>query len=161
VDTGVSASGSGGYARELTDEEKAIQAEKLAKAVANADVLITTAGVPGKKAPLIISEAMVNGMKPGAVVVDLMAEGGGNVFGTEPGKDVRVGNAQVYGPVNLPSRMPVHASEMYSKNLLNFISPLLNEGLLQLDWEDEVVAAAVLTHGGEVRHPLVKQVLGL
>jgi len=161
VDTGVSASGTGGYARELTDEEKAIQAEKLAKAVANADVLITTAGVPGKKAPLIVTEAMVKGMKPGSVVVDLMAEGGGNVFGTQPGKDVRVGNALVYGPVNLPSRMPVHASEMYSKNLLNFITPMINEGLLHLDWEDEVVAGAALTHAGEVKSAQVKQVLGL
>ncbi|MDR1790802.1 MAG: NAD(P) transhydrogenase subunit alpha [Propionibacteriaceae bacterium] len=161
VDTGVSASGTGGYARELTDEEKAIQAEKLAKAVANADVLITTAGVPGKKAPLIITEAMVLGMKPGAVVIDLMAEGGGNVFGTVAGQDVKVGNAQIYGPVNLPSRMPIHASEMYSKNLLNFINPMLTEGLLNLDWEDEVIAGAALTHDGEVKHPLVKQVLGL
>jgi NAD(P) transhydrogenase subunit alpha len=161
VDTGVSASGAGGYARELTDEEKAAQAEKLAKAVADSDVLITTAGVPGKKAPLIITEDMVKGMKAGAVVVDLMAEGGGNVWGTEPGKDVIVGNALVYGPINLPSRMPVHASEMYSKNLLNFINPILDQGLLKLDWDDEVVAGAALTHGGEVKHPLVKQVLGL
>jgi len=161
VDTGVSASGSGGYARELTDEEKAAQAEKLAKAVANADVLITTAGVPGKKAPLIVTEDMVKGMKPGAVVIDLMAEGGGNVAGTVAGKDVRVGNALIYGPVNLPSRMPVHASEMYSKNLLNFITPMINEGLLHLDWEDEVVAGAALTHAGEVKNALVKQVLGL
>ena len=161
VDTGVSASGAGGYARELTEEEKAVQAEKLAKAVANADVLITTAGVPGKKAPLIVTEAMVMGMKPGAVVIDLMAEGGGNVFGTQAGKDVKVGNALIYGPVNLPSRMPIHASEMYSKNLLNFITPMFNEGLLNLDWDDEVVAGAALTHAGEVKNALVTQVLGL
>ncbi len=162
VDTGVSASGSGGYARELTDEEKAAQAEKLAKAVANADVLITTAGVPGKKAPLIVTEDMVKRMKPGAIVIDQMAEGGGNVFGTQAGKDVKVGDALIYGPVNLPSRMPIHASEMYSKNLLNFITPMINdEGLLQLDWEDEVIAKSALTHAGEVKNDLVKQVLGL
>jgi NAD(P) transhydrogenase subunit alpha len=161
VDTGVSAGGSGGYARELTDEEKAQQAEKLAKAVAACDVLITTAGVPGKKAPQIINEAMVAGMKPGAIVVDMLAENGGNVAGTVAGKEVRVGPAHIIGPVNLPSRMPVHTSEMYAKNLLNFINPMLSEGLLKLDWEDEVITGACLTHGGEVRHPMVKQVLGL
>ncbi|MDR1711684.1 MAG: NAD(P) transhydrogenase subunit alpha [Propionibacteriaceae bacterium] len=161
VDTGVSAAGSGGYARELTEEEKAQQAEKLAKAVAACDVLITTAGVPGKKAPVIITEAMVAGMKPGAVVVDMLAENGGNVAGTVAGKEVRVGPAHIVGPTNLPSRMPVHTSEMYSKNLLNFIAPMLNEGLLNMDWEDEVIAGACLTHAGEVKHPMVKQVLGL
>jgi len=161
VDTGVSAAGTGGYARELTDEEKAAQAEKLAKAVANADVLITTAGVPGKKAPLIVTEDMVKGMKAGAVVIDQMAEGGGNVAGTQAGQDVRVGGVLIYGPVNLPSRMPVHASEMYSKNLLNFLTPMMSDGLLRLDWDDEVVAKAALTHAGEVKNDLVRQVLGL
>jgi NAD(P) transhydrogenase subunit alpha len=161
VDTGVSAAGSGGYARELTDEEKAQQAEKLAKAVAACDVLITTAGVPGKKAPVIINESMVAGMKPGAIVVDMLAENGGNVAGTVAGKEVRVGPAHIVGPVNLPSRMPVHTSEMYSKTLLNFIAPMLQEGLLKLDWEDEVISGACLTHEGEVKHPMVKQVLGL
>jgi len=161
VDTGVSAAGTGGYARELTEEEKALQAEKLGKAVAACDVLITTAAIPGKKAPQIISEAMVLGMKPGAVVVDMAAETGGNVFGTVAGKEVRVGPAHVVGPVNLPSRMPVHTSEMFSKNLLNFLNPMLKDGTLSLDWDDEVIAGTALTHAGEVRHPMVKQVLGL
>lgn len=161
VDTGVSAAGVGGYARELTEDEKAAQAEKLGKAVANCDVLITTAAVPGKKAPLIVTEAMVAAMKPGAVVVDMAAETGGNVAGTVAGKEVRVGPAHLVGPVNLPSRMPVHTSEMFAKNLFNFISPMLDEGLLKLDWDDEVIAGTVLTHAGEVKHPMVKQVLGL
>ncbi len=161
VDTGVSAAGAGGYARELTEEEKAAQAEKLGKAVANCDVLITTAAVPGKKAPLIISEAMVAAMKPGAVVVDMAAETGGNVAGTVAGKEVRVGPAHVVGPVNLPSRMPVHTSEMFARNLYNFLAPMLSEGLLKLDWTDEVIAGTALTHAGEVKHPVVKQVLGL
>lgn len=161
VDTGVSAAGSGGYARELTDEEKATQAEKLGKAVANCDVLITTAAVPGKKAPLIVSEAMVAAMKPGAIVVDMAAETGGNVAGTVAGKEVKVGPAHLVGPTNLPSRMPVHTSEMLSKNLCNFVAPMLADGLLKLDWDDEVVAGTALTHAGEVRHPVVKQVLGL
>ena len=161
VDTGVSAAGDGGYARELTEDEKATQAQKLGKAVAASDVLITTAAVPGKKAPLIITEMMVMAMKPGAVVVDMAAEMGGNVFGTEAGKEVRVGPAHVVGPVNLPNRMPVHSSEMFSKNLLNFITPMVTEGLLNLDFTDEVVAGSALTHAGEVRHPVVKRVLGL
>lgn len=161
VDTGVSAAGSGGYARELTVEEKALQAEKLGKAVANCDVLITTAAIPGKKAPQIITEAMVMGMKAGAVVVDMAAETGGNVFGTVAGKEVRVGPAHIVGPVNLPSRMPVHTSEMFSKNLFNFIAPMLADGLLALDWEDEVVAGTALTHAGDIRHQGVKNVLGL
>lgn len=161
VDTGVSAAGAGGYARELTEEEKALQAEKLGKAVAGCDILITTAAVPGKKAPLIITEAMVVGMKPGSVVVDMAAETGGNVAGTIAGREVVVGGATVIGPVNLPSRMPVHSSEMLSKNLQNFIAPMLSEGLLVLDWDDEVIAGTALTHAGEVRHAGVKNVLGL
>ena len=161
VDTGVSAAGSGGYARELTEEEKATQAEKLGKAVANCDVLITTAAVPGKKAPLIVSEAMVAAMKPGAIVVDMAAETGGNVAGTVAGKEVKVGPAHLVGPTNLPSRMPVHTSEMFAKNLYNFLAPMLADGLLKLDWDDEVVAGTALTHAGEVRHLVVKQVLGL
>lgn len=161
VDTGVSAAGTGGYARELTEEEKAQQAEKLGKAVANADALITTAAIPGKRAPQIISEKMVAGMKPGAVVVDMAAESGGNVAGTVAGQTVQVGNASIVGPVNLPSRMPVHASEMYSKNLYNFLSPFIKDGNLVLDWADEVVAGACLTHEGAVKHEGVKKVLGL
>jgi NAD(P) transhydrogenase subunit alpha len=161
VDTGVSAAGAGGYARELTDEEKAKQAEKLGKAVANADVLITTAAVPGKRAPQIISAQMVAGMKPGAVVVDMAAESGGNVAGTVAGQVVQVGNALIVGPTHIPSRMPVHASEMYAKNLYNLLSPFVKEGALNLDWEDEVIAGACLTHAGQVRHEGVKKALGL
>ncbi len=161
VDTGVSAAGSGGYARELTDEEKAKQAEKLGKAVANCDALITTAAVPGKRAPLIITETMVAGMKNGAVVVDMAAESGGNVAGTRAGETVCVGGAKIVGPVNLPSRMPMHASEMYAKNLYNLISPFIKDGQLTLDWSDEVIAGACLTHEGQLRHEGVKKVLGL
>ena len=161
VDTGVSAAGAGGYARELTDEEKAKQAERLGKAVAQADALITTAAVPGKRAPRIITADMIARMKPGAVVVDMAAETGGNVEGTVAGEKVWINDVLVIGPVNIPSRMPVHASEMYAKNLFNFISPFIKDGALALDWEDEVMAGACLTHAGEVRHAGVKQVLGL
>ena len=161
VDTGVSAAGTGGYARELTDEEKAKQAERLGKAVAQADALITTAAVPGKRAPRIITADMIARMKPGAVVVDMAAETGGNVEGTVAGEKVWINDVLIIGPVNIPSRMPVHASEMYAKNLFNFISPFIKDGALALDWEDEVMAGACLTHAGEVRHAGVKQVLGL
>ncbi len=161
VDTGVSAAGSGGYARELTEEEKAKQAERLAKAVAQCDALITTAAIPGRPAPKIITADMVASMKPGAVVVDMAAETGGNVEGTVAGEKTWINDVLVIGPVNIPSRMPVHASEMYAKNLFNFISPFIEDGALTLDWEDEVVAGTCLTHAGEVRHAGVKQILGL
>ncbi len=161
VDTGVSAAGTGGYARELTEAEQGTQEAKLGKAIAAADVLITTAAVPGKQAPLIVSEMMVNAMRPGAIIVDLAAEQGGNVFGTVPGREVRVGPAHVVGPVNLPSRMPVHASEMFARNLLNFLTPMVTDGAIRIDTSDEVVAGTALTLDGAVVHPLVKQVLGL
>ena len=161
VDTGVSAVGSGGYARELTDAEKAQQAEKLGKAVAACDVLITTAAVPGKKAPQIISADMVARMKPGAVVVDLAAETGGNVAGTQAGKMVRVGPALLIGPTDIASRMPVHASEMLAKNAFNLISPFIQEGALTLDWNDEVIVGSALTHDGELKSAAVKTALGL
>ncbi len=161
VDTGVAAAGAGGYARELTDEEKARQAERLAKAVAQCDALITTAAIPGKRAPKIITAEMIAKMKPGAVVVDMAAETGGNVEGTVAGEKTWISDVLVIGPTNIPSRMPVHASEMFAKNLFNFISPFIKDGALALDWEDEVVAGTCLTHAGEVRHAGVKQVLGL
>ncbi|MCK9989226.1 MAG: NAD(P) transhydrogenase subunit alpha [Rugosibacter sp.] len=160
VDTGVSAAGTGGYARELTEEEKAQQAEKLGRAVANADVLITTAAIPGKRSPLIISAAMIGGMKPGAVVVDMAAEGGGNCAGTVAGQTVKVGEVAIIGAVNLPAQMPVHASEMFARNLYNFISPFIKDGVLNLDWSDEVLNGACLTRDGELVHAGVKKVFG-
>ncbi|MBR0568484.1 NAD(P) transhydrogenase subunit alpha [Azoarcus sp. L1K30] len=161
VDTGVAAAGTGGYARELTDEEKARQTERLAKAVGQCDALITTAAIPGKRAPQIISAEMISRMKAGAVVVDMAAESGGNVEGTVAGEKVWINDVLVIGPTHIASRMPVHASEMYAKNLFNFISPFIKDGALALDWEDEVMAGCCLTHAGEVRHAGVKQILGL
>ncbi len=161
VDTGVSAVGAGGYARELTEAEKGTQEAKLGKAIAQCDVLITTAAVPGKRAPRIVSEMMVKAMRPGAVVVDMAAEQGGNVAGTVAGEEVQVGAAHVVGPVNLPSRMPVHASEMFAKNLFNFTAPMIVDGALTIDTTDEVIAGTALTLDGAVVNPLVRQVLGL
>ena len=162
VDTGVSAVGTGGYARELTDDEKRLQAETLRRAVAQCDVLITTAAIPGKRAPQIIDADMVAAMKPGTVVVDMAAETGGNVAGTVAGEKVRTTNqVLIIGPTHIASRMLVHASEMVAKNLFNFISPFIKEGSLTLDWNDEVLAGTCLTHAGEIRHPGVRQAFGL
>jgi len=152
IDTGVSAEGAGGYARELTDDEKKQQQDVLAKHVAQADVIISTAAIPGRPSPKIITKAMVDEMKVGAVIVDLASEGGGNCELTQPGETVDYqGRVTIHGPLNVPSELPVHASEMYAKNLFNLVSPFIKEGgELELDFEDEVIAGCVLTHGGKV-----------
>ena len=160
VDTGVSADGVGGYARDLTTEEKAQQTEKLAKAVALSDVVITTAAIPGKKAPIIITVDMIKRMKYGAIIVDMAAESGGNCALTQPGEHVIANDVNIHGPLNLPSRMPTHASELYAKNLYNFISPWIKDGELVIDWTDDVVAGTLLCKDGVTVHPVVKQVLG-
>ncbi len=160
VDTGVSADGVGGYARELTAEEKAAQTEKLAKAVAMSDVVITTAAIPGKKAPIIITVDMIKRMKYGAIIVDMAAESGGNCALTQPGEHVIANDVNIHGPLNLPSRMPTHASELYAKNLYNFISPWIKNGELVFDWEDDVVAGTLLCKDGVTVHSVVKQVMG-
>ena len=160
VDTGVSADGAGGYARDLTAEEKAQQTEKLAKAIALSDVVITTAAIPGKKAPIIITTDMIARMKYGAIIVDMAAESGGNCALTQPGEHVIANDVNIHGPLNLPSRMPTHASELYAKNLYNFLSPWIKDGELVFDWEDEVVAGTLLCKDGLTVHPTVKQVLG-
>ena len=160
VDTGVSADGAGGYARELSDEEKAQQAAKLAKAIAAADVVISTAAIPGKRAPVIITEAMVADMKYGAIIVDMAAESGGNCALTQPGEHVIVNDVNIHGPLHLPSRMPTHASELYSRNLFNFLSPFIKDGELALDWDDEVVAKSALCHDGKTVQPDIQLLMG-
>lgn len=160
VDTGVSADGSGGYARELTAEEKAAQAERLTKAIAAADVVISTAAIPGKRAPVIITRDMVGRMKYGAIIVDMAAESGGNCELTQPGEHVIANDVNIHGPLNLASRMPTHASELYAKNLYNFLSPWIKDGELRIDWDDEVVAGTVLCRDGATVHAAVRQILG-
>ena len=157
VDTGISAEGAGGYARELTDEEKAKQAGILADHVAAADVVITTAAIPGRTAPRIIDAETVARMQPGSVIVDLAAESGGNCALTKAGEVVDSGGVQVVGPANLPAALGRHASEMYSKNIFNFLSPAISEGKLALDWQDEVFAGSVLTHDGGIRHASTRE----
>ena len=153
VDTGVAAEGTGGYARELTAEEKAKQQEILDRHIAKADAVITTAAVPGRAAPRIISRSAVEAMGAGAVIVDLAAESGGNCELTVPGETVVTPNGvKILGPRNLPSELARHASQMYARNLLNFLAPAIKGGELAIDWQDEVFAKSVLTHDGAVRH---------
>lgn len=153
VDTGVAAEGTGGYARELTAEEKAKQQEILDRHIAKADAVITTAAVPGRTAPRIISKSAVAAMGAGAVIVDLAAESGGNCELTVAGETVVTPNGvKILGPRNLPSELARHASQMYARNLLNFLTPAIKKGELAIDWQDEVFAKSALTHDGEIKH---------
>ena len=143
LDLGVSAAGEGGYARQLTDAERAQQQQRLADHLKGIDVVVCTAAVPGRPAPKIISAAMVAGMKPGSVIVDLAAETGGNCELTVPGESVEHGGVLVSGPLNLASMGAVHASEMYARNVYNFVSLFLKDGAIRFDWEDELLAKTV------------------
>jgi NAD(P) transhydrogenase subunit alpha len=158
IDTGVSAEGSGGYARELTDEEKRKQQEVLDGRIAVADAVISTAAVPGRRAPRIISRAVVERMKAGAVVVDLAAESGGNCELTRAGEIVMHNAVKIVGPVNLPAQLAYHASEMYARNLYNFLKPAIDKsGALAIDWQDEVFAQSCLTHERTIRHEATRK----
>ncbi len=151
--------GSGGYAREMTDDRAARQRELLAPYVANADALITTAAVPGRTAPLLVTAEMVEQMRPGSVVVDLAAESGGNVEGALPGEVVRIGNAQVWGGRNVPAQMPGPASKLYAQNIVNIVTLLTREGALDPDFDDEIVIGACVTHDGVIRHEATRTAL--
>jgi NAD(P) transhydrogenase subunit alpha len=149
LDLGVSAAGEGGYARALTEEERALQQQRLAEHLKSVDVIVTTAAVPGRPAPKIITEAMVHGMRRGSVIVDLAAETGGNCALTEPGKDIDCNGVLVSGPLNLASMGAVHASEMYARNLFNFLSLMVGEqGALHIPFDDELVAKTCIAHQG-------------
>jgi NAD(P) transhydrogenase subunit alpha len=159
IDTGVSAEGTGGYARELTDDEKRKQQEVLDARIAAADVVITTAAVPGRTAPRIVSRAAVERMKAGAVIVDIAAESGGNCELTHAGETVTHGGVRIVGPVNLPAQLATHASEMYARNLLNFLKPAIDKGELKIDWNDEVFAQSCLTHERAIRHEPTRKLI--
>ncbi|HTO64462.1 MAG TPA: NAD(P) transhydrogenase subunit alpha [Bradyrhizobium sp.] len=159
VDTGVDARGDGGYARELTADEKERVHKALSRHIAEADMIITTAAVPGRRAPKLISTAQISAMKPGAVIIDLGAESGGNCEGTKPGETVVAGPATILGPLNIPSVLAQHASELYAKNLLNLITLIVKDGALNLDFEDEVIAGATLTHAGEIQNKSIRESL--
>ncbi len=156
VDTGVDARGAGGYARELTQEEKDKVAAVITKHIQQSDIVVTTAAIPGRPSPKLISKAQVEGMKAGAVIVDLAAEGGGNCELTKPGETVQVGQVTIVAPLNVPSLLGEHASELYAKNQLNLLELFVKDGALKLDWSDEVLAKTVLTHGGEIKNEAAK-----
>jgi NAD(P) transhydrogenase subunit alpha len=152
LDLGVSAAGQGGYARELTAEERAQQQAALANHLRGVDVVVTTAAVPGRPAPKIVTTAMIEGMKPGAVIVDLAAETGGNTELTKAGETIEHNGVRIIGPVNVPARTATHASEMFARNLFTFAQLLVKDGTVAIDFNDDLVAGSCLTHAGEIRH---------
>ncbi|MEQ8465302.1 Re/Si-specific NAD(P)(+) transhydrogenase subunit alpha [Coleofasciculus sp. E1-EBD-02] len=149
----------GGYAKEVSDTAKQRTQEVIAEHVKQSDVVITTAQVPGKKAPLLVTEEMVQQMSPGSVIVDLAAEQGGNCAVTEAGKDIVRHGVTVIGPINVPASMPTHASQMYAKNISTLLQYLVKEGQLQLNFEDDIVDSTCITHAGEIRNQRVKDAL--
>jgi NAD(P) transhydrogenase subunit alpha len=159
VDTGVDARGAGGYARELTPEEKEKVAAVVTKHIQQADLIITTAAIPGKASPKLISKAQVDGMKAGAVIIDLAAEGGGNCEYTVPGEATQVGQVTVVGPLNVPSMLGEHASELYAKNQFNLIELFVKDKAINLDWTDEVLAKTALTHDGQIKNEAAKKAI--
>ena len=159
LDTGDSED-SGGYAKSQSDEFYQRQRDQLAEHVAKADVVITTALVPGQQAPLLIEESAVRAMRPGSVVVDLAAEKGGNCGGTQADQEVDLDGVKVLGPTNLPSEVPAHASQMYARNITTFLEHLLEEGALKVDLEDEITAGTLIVHQGAIVNERVLGLLG-
>lgn len=155
LDLGVEAVGEGGYARDLTDEEKQQQQNALSDYLKKVDILITTAAVPGRPAPRLITEEMTKNLRPGTVVVDLGAEGGGNVALTEKGKTVVKNGVTYVGPVNLAGTLSIHASEMYSRNVWNLLSLMNKDGGFEINWEDDILAGSNVTKDGQTVHPMV------
>jgi NAD(P) transhydrogenase subunit alpha len=152
----------GGYARPLTDEENARVREALADAAAKQDVIITTAQVPGRRAPILITADAVRNMRPGSVIVDLAGDSGGNTDGTQAGQTVVSSGVKIISPLNLPSDMATNASQLYAKNVENLLKLLVNdEGRLNLDFDDEIVAGACLTHEGEIRNERAREAAGV
>jgi NAD(P) transhydrogenase subunit alpha len=153
IDLGLEAlEGAGGYAREMTEDRARKQQELLAPYVAAADVLITTAAVPGRRAPLLVTAEMVAAMRPGSVVVDLAAQEGGNCEPTRPGEEIRHHDVIVWGKLNVASTLPVHASQLYARNVADLLLLMADGGVVRPDLSDEILAAACVMHGGEVRH---------
>jgi NAD(P) transhydrogenase subunit alpha len=149
----INAEGQGGYARELTPEEKVEEGQMVSTAVGRADIVITTASIPGRKAPVLITKETVAAMRPGAVIVDLAAESGGNCELTQSGETVKVHGVTIVGPQNLPSRVAFHASQMYAKNLQSFLSLLVSaDGVLTGEFTDEILASSLLVSAGKVQH---------
>ena len=151
----------GGYAREMSDDYKARQAALIAERVKEADFLITTALIPGRPAPKLVTDAMVASMKPGSVIVDMAAEAGGNVEGTEAGKEVVKHGVTIIGLTNLPATMPGSATAMYAKNMQTLLKHLIKDGAIKLDFTDEITRGATITHGGKVINEATAKALGI
>jgi NAD(P) transhydrogenase subunit alpha len=149
----------GGYAKAMGEEFYRRQREMMGKVVRDHDVVVTTAAVPGKKAPILVTEDMVKAMTPGSVVVDLAAERGGNCESTRPGETVNVNGVTVMGPLNLPSTVPYHASQMFAKNLLSFFQNMVKDGAVNLNLEDEIIRDTMITKAGEVVSPRIKELM--
>jgi H+-translocating NAD(P) transhydrogenase subunit alpha len=156
VDIDIKAEGSGGYARELTAEEKQLQQDILARHIAAADVVICTAAIPGRPSPRIITTAMVEAMKGGSVIVDLAAEGGGNCELTQAGQNIVHRRVTIAGPLNVPGTVPNHASELYSKNLLNMLGLIIKDSAIHIDLEDQILKDSLITHAGEIVNAAVR-----
>jgi NAD(P) transhydrogenase subunit alpha len=151
----------GGYATEMSDDYKRRQAELIAERVKEADFIITTALIPGRPAPKLVSEAMLKSMKPGSVIVDMAAEMGGNVEGTEPGKEVVKHGVTLIGITNLPATMPGSATQMYAKNIQTLLKHLMADGKVELNFDDEITKGSTITHGGKVVHEATAKALGI
>lgn len=149
----------GGYAKQLDQEAQHLEQDLIHKHARTADFIIATAAIPGRTAPTLITRAMVQDMRPGAVIVDLAAETGGNCELTKPGETVVVDGVTIIGPLNVPSSLPVHSSQMYSRNLLTLLQHLVRDGELTLDWEDAITKDCCITHGGEVVHEPTRALL--
>jgi proton-translocating NAD(P)+ transhydrogenase subunit alpha len=149
--------GEGGYAREQSEEFLQKQRELIGEHVARSDVVITTAAVPGRKAPLLVTAEMVRGMRPGSVIVDLASETGGNVELTQAGRDVDVNGVTLIGTRNVPSTMPLTTSQLFARNVANLLLHLVKNGVLALDFQDEITKGACVTHGGEIVNERAKQ----
>ncbi len=160
-DLGGDLEGAGGYAKELTAEQQARQQELMAEAIGKVDVVITTALVPGRRAPILVTEDAVKLMKPGSVIVDLAGEAGGNCELSEPGESVLKHDVKILAPLNVPSTMAEHASQLYARNIQALLGLMISdEGKLELDFDDEVIAGACITRGGEIVHEGAKQAAG-
>jgi NAD(P) transhydrogenase subunit alpha len=155
------AEGAGGYAKQMGEEFYQKQRELMAQTVAASDVCITTAAIPGKPSPLLVTADAVRGMAPGSVIVDLAAERGGNCELTRPDETIVVHGVTILGPTNLPSDVPAHASQMYARNLTNFVQLITRDGKLHLNLEDQVVRETLAAHRGEVVHPRLRELLNL
>jgi H+-translocating NAD(P) transhydrogenase subunit alpha len=159
IDLKESASAGGGYAKELSAEDQARQAQLLADQCTQVDVVITTALIGGVFAPRLITAEMVKTMKPGTIIVDLAADGGGNCELSRPGQTLKVGNVTIIAPLNLPSTMPTHASLLFSRNLTAFVQAFTKDNAFQIDLSDDIQKGAVITHDGEIKHARTKEAL--